>query len=985
MKFIIEPINETDCRIIDIDCSGLQGQSVEEITIPATVEQDGKTYQVKEVGPKVCFSNKYDENSAKFAALRHLRKIIFSEGIEVIDGTMNASGSNAVERGNGETLKEVELPSTLKKIGANSFVDCNQLTSINIPDGLEVLGRAAFRNCSSLPIFPWPKSLKIIHEDVFAGMLCPIEKTEDGRTKEMPVEVTIPNNIEEIKGDPYYGVDVICHIESPKAFEVLDKSNKYEVKNIALNRISLISSITSRIININIPEGVKKITAPFESVTQLTLPSTLEEIGDKVFRRNSNSGRLSGIKLPESLKIIGKEAFENSISNTENELLIPSSVIEVGEAAFSGSNLKLVGDEATMKRLMGQPGALNGTRVEVMDIPEGVTEVKVNDCPDLIRINIPTSVTKIVKISNCPKLETLVIPDSVTSIDEISNNESLKELYLSDNLEELLEISSCHALQELRLPDSLKQLGNPNNRWNGPLTGLSAKIEAPVDVWKLICSDPSALKNYSPHSGHLSIPEGVETIAYNMLEGSELISIILPSSLKEIGEGAFETSRKLKNITIPAAVEKLGKKSFAECEALESIEFAEGSQLKEIHFKAFSKTAIKQISLPDGLTMLKDEVFADISTLESITFPASITDWGFGVNDWGNTTTPIVRCKNLKNVILLAEDPATATYPVALGKLCDWYVPDHMVDHVKAFIEKAKADYPKVKGVGAKSVKPLSKLKGGAPETKKKAASKKQALTQQIQMEVIGLKAVYLFAVEEKDVPMLDNDLNMAILAARYLRDKLSECSFKIVDSRARGSSWTVDEMSLITKVNSATEKKWHCTPKSIVKLDFSDPQNLPEDFPTDIAPEVAKHGGFYKLFASRSSNLCKKLPEDAPAYLKIDISFEVLFDFKIGEKEKFNVKKITVMEDWDWESRAQTNWRFAFLYNGRYIPATSLQTSDEGFHMGVRALSDIDGTRPSNTIVTGVGIGDGAALSFGYGYKVDSLPFLNDILSLMK
>ena len=40
MKFIIEPINETECRIIDIDCSNLKGEKISELTFPAQVEQD---------------------------------------------------------------------------------------------------------------------------------------------------------------------------------------------------------------------------------------------------------------------------------------------------------------------------------------------------------------------------------------------------------------------------------------------------------------------------------------------------------------------------------------------------------------------------------------------------------------------------------------------------------------------------------------------------------------------------------------------------------------------------------------------------------------------------------------------------------------------------------------------------------------------------------------------------------------------------------
>lgn len=70
MKFIIEPINDNDCRITGVDCSALQGKSLEEMTIPATVEQDGKVWQVKQVGPDVCFTNKLDPDKAKCASLR---------------------------------------------------------------------------------------------------------------------------------------------------------------------------------------------------------------------------------------------------------------------------------------------------------------------------------------------------------------------------------------------------------------------------------------------------------------------------------------------------------------------------------------------------------------------------------------------------------------------------------------------------------------------------------------------------------------------------------------------------------------------------------------------------------------------------------------------------------------------------------------------------------------------------------------------------
>lgn len=956
MKFIIEPINDTDCRIVDIDCSAMQGQSVDELTIPATVEQDGKVYAVKEVGRGVCSTNKFDENTAKFATLRRLKKIIFSEGIEVIDGVMTNSGNNADERGNAETLTDVVLPSTLKKIGDNSFYCCKTLSSINIPDSVEEIGEDAFANCESLKMFPWPASLRKVNVSAFSGMMQTSDENGNNR-----ISLRIPDSMEEISGGIGWGYPYIneCTV-SAKAWNALDAS-----------------SLTSRIYIIDIPEGVTKIIGKYSHVERVTLPSTIEEIGPEAFK---DSHALDCItELPAVLKSIGTDAFYNARKSDETkELRIPSSVELVGEGAFANCNLRLVGDKATMKSMMGQPGAFNGTAVVSIDIPEGATEVVVSNCPELVSLTIPSTVSKITRISSCPKLKELYIPDSVTVIDCIDYCDSLESLRLSQNLEQLKYIGNCDSLKELYLPDSLKKLKDPES-YGEVFHSLRAKIKASLEVWKLICSCENCFEKYAPLDGELIIEEGIETITdgflYGGYNGSDVTAVSLPSTLSRIGQSAFKKCGNLKSLTIPAGVEVVPVEMASECYSLESVEFAEGSQLKEVGSEAFIKTKLKEFTFPDGFTKLGGEVFKDIETLESVTFPASTTDFGFKVDSWGDVTTPFVRCKNLKQVIFLADDPATAAYPVALGKLCDWYVPDHMVDHVKAFIDKAKAEYPKVKGIGAKSVKPLSKLKGGAPEPKKKAPAKKQqAMTQAISMHTLGLRAVYRFAVAEEDMPMLDNNIDMAILAARYLRDKSSECSFEI----CRGS--LDDELSLDTAVNSATEKQWHATPKSKVKLDFAYVASLPENFPVALAPELAQHGGFENLFASRCPNYGKELPEGAPAYLVVGIKVSAHFDFMIGEKEKFNVKKITVMDGW-FSYRTKRCWRFGMMYNGRYIPATSFAFSTGQYALTVKAYkepSEETEISAPELVVDGV--------KFEYpSFNTQSYPFVNDILSLVK
>lgn len=243
---------------------------------------------------------------------------------------------------------------------------------------------------------------------------------------------------------------------------------------------------------------------------------------------------------------------------------------------------------------------------------------------------------------------------------------------------------------------------------------------------------------------------------------------------------------------------------------------------------------------------------------------------------------------------------------------------------------------------------------------------------------------------------MLDNELDRAILAVRYMRDKITECSFTVVDGMPRDSTYVTEELNLDTKVNSATEKQWHCTKKTMLTLDFANSSVLPEDFPSAKAPELAEKGGFLKLFASKCSNFGKELAEGAPAYLDVRFDFKAIFDFMIGEKEKFNVKKITVMVDWDYEGHSHRCWRFGLIYNGRYIPATSIQGDDEGFQMVIKASNDFSKlvnppraswNRPADNShlipVEGNAV-EGFTLSVDF-YTNDSLPFFNEILSLAK
>ena len=89
-----------------------------------------------------------------------LEELILPEGMTEIPGCMC---ENCYE------LKKVVLPSTLKKIGNAAFCHCKNLEDIVLPNGLEVIRDDAFGDCVSLKHLELPSSLKYIGPDTFLG------------------------------------------------------------------------------------------------------------------------------------------------------------------------------------------------------------------------------------------------------------------------------------------------------------------------------------------------------------------------------------------------------------------------------------------------------------------------------------------------------------------------------------------------------------------------------------------------------------------------------------------------------------------------------------------------------------------------------------------------------------------------------------------------------------------------------------------------
>lgn len=136
-------------------------------------------------------------------------------------------------------------------------------------------------------------------------------------------------------------------------------------------------------------------------------------------------------------------------------------------------------------------------------------------------------------------------------------------------------------------------------------------------------------------------------------DNSTVTKVTIPSTVTEVGVGAFSKTPNLtqvkisKNltdlwgsafketglteITIPAGVKTLTDACFANNPNLVTVNMTEG--LEEIGNNVFANcTSLKTVFLPEGLTTLSGAAFNGCTSLESVMIPESVTDFGESFN-----------------------------------------------------------------------------------------------------------------------------------------------------------------------------------------------------------------------------------------------------------------------------------------------------------------------------------------------------------------
>lgn len=144
---------------------------------------------------------------------------------------------------------------------------------------------------------------------------------------------------------------------------------------------------------------------------------------------------------------------------------------------------------------------------------------------NLEKVKLPARLTKISKgaFGGCEKLQGVVLPESLTEIEEFAFNE-------------------CQALTKITIPKGIKDNGKSSSAFQ--YSGLT----------------------------EVTISEGVTKIPDDFFVlCKQLKTVYLPSTLTEIGKGAFGECTSLANITLPNKLKIIGPYAFNLCTSLTNV------------------------------------------------------------------------------------------------------------------------------------------------------------------------------------------------------------------------------------------------------------------------------------------------------------------------------------------------------------------------------------------------------------------------------
>lgn len=509
---------------------------------------------------------------------------------------------------NCTALKSVKLPNSLQKIGGEAFGDCTALSSVTFGSGLKSIEYEGFGHCEALKKVVLPEGLEKL-DSAFYGCY----NLEN---------MTFPNSLSEIDDSTIYdtkwyanmadGAPLYCggvFLGFKNDSYGLSLGPSYTVKS--GTKTVNIKGYIGKITKFNFPDSVKSFTfsgynKPGYKLTSLTVPESVDYVDIE------SMYDLKTLKLPTTAKL--ERGCFRACPAIES-LTIPKGNIRLEAWLSDCGMLKSITLPSDTLEVVGTIGSENLTSVNLSNVR--ILKDAFKSCTGLTKVNLPDSLLSIEgAFSGCTNLATVTGGANVRYVGDSSfaNCSKLKSFgSIGKNLNVLdhraftgtgwynnqkdgvvyfQNFAYCYKgtmpkNTQLTFKEGTKAIVGGFIFGDLELTPHNVAYFEPPVLTKVVIpkscqyigyyafSGCESLKNITLNGGELverdafqnngcetiTLPSTMRVVDDDSFTGKNLKTVNLNDGLQHIGEGAFFSMGKIKNMTVPASVTHIGEQA----------------------------------------------------------------------------------------------------------------------------------------------------------------------------------------------------------------------------------------------------------------------------------------------------------------------------------------------------------------------------------------------------------------------------------------
>lgn len=542
-----------------------------EIVIPASIDYDGKTYNVKSIGER------------------------------------------AFEECTG--LTSITIPNSVTLMGGYVFWCCTNLTSVVIPSSVTGIGEEAFKGCTALSnVYCFADKVPSIESNIFAG----------NHTGTVTLHVPA-SAVEAYKAANIAGVDeVVAIADVPMtdwAFSsstvtiddvryYLDETNGlaewYGYRSNVANENLEIPAVVSYNGKTYVVVSMRDYYYGQSNVKTITLPPTLKRLNEYALAAFS---AVKEFNIPASVEYVAQRAFGSPSGQPTvifNSLTPPEVAGDLTNSS-SSYHMKIVVPAVAFKTY-NKTDYIEDYCVIASEAEVGTVTVDNVDNGELGYIVVADALPEVRVYSDINRL--IVTSGTIDETDWYQIRQMHNLVYLDLTNVTIAEMPyealvDCWQIETVKLPTTLEAIRG--RAFYG--TGVRDLI-LPDGLKEITGGSNFYVCNYLTS---ISIPDGVTSLPSNCFEGCKnLHEVKLPANLAKMGDYCFGNC-DVYSIDIPGTLTVVPYAAFDLNRNLKSITFHEGTQ--RINGMAFRQSAIKQLVLPASMRYIEDRTFSDCDSL----------------------------------------------------------------------------------------------------------------------------------------------------------------------------------------------------------------------------------------------------------------------------------------------------------------------------------------------------------------------------------